>query len=903
MSNDFYNYGNTLIPGDLARAEDVANEFIAAQSGFDKLPKPRSDVKGFAEVFHVEPATEATHAATWGQLKEIEAEAEAHRDAAQAAQALAETAQQAAEDAEDGAVTAKNGAEAALASLNGEVAAAAESAAQALASKNLAADWASKAVGQTVDGAGTRSALHYADLAKQWAEAGYGVNVEGTQKSAKHWAIEAQAIVSGARQYIGHWDASGGTMPIASPTVGDAGKYWIITVGGTLPVVGAVGVGWELAINDDLDYQAANLTAGMVTSVNGKTGPTVTLTPADIGAAASSHSHSEYLQKADNLAALTDKPTARTNLGLGTASTLNFGTGSGQVPVRDSNGNIPGNITGAALTATSANRLTSAVPINVTGDVSGTTTADLSGPVSLVLTVADDSHNHSAVASMTAYAAPFDSGNRNPRDYFDAGLCAVFVKGGTVDPASGWPVNYGKLLNIPGYRGDRDGGAMQILVPYGNSMTANGRALIRTGSYDSANEGWSSWTELMDKDLADGLYLGKSEAAASATRLATGRTITLTGDATGVSPSFNGTANISINVTIPAATLLTKIKTVDGASSGLDADTLDGLHASSFARSDAVINQALTADTWTTARTLTLNGDITEASASVDGSANVTIPISIPAATLLTKIKTVDGPASGLDADTLDGFEATAFMRVGDTAARATTADRLTTGRTVNVSGDVTGTAQTFDGLSNISIPVTLSASTVLSKLLTVDGPTSGIYAQQAASGDKLTTSRTISLAGDASGSVAFDGSANVSLSVTLNAAQTLTRLKTVDGSGSGLDADLLDGLNSTDFVQGSALQGLGLQTYSSVNGVTSVAVGTAFSGDGLYLVTVGNTSIPSETTDVLFPYHAGRRSSASGALRVGAYVFAIQIDQNGNLSTTDIVNPNHVIKRVARMV
>jgi len=74
------------------------------------------------------------------------------------------------------------------------------------------------------------------------------------------------------------------------------------------------------------------------------------------------------------------------------------------------------------------------------------------------------------------------------------------------------------------------------------------------------------------------------------------------------------------------------VKTVDGVGSGLDADTVDSLHANEFATAEqgAKADAALPAASYT-------------------------------AEDILTKIETVDGADSGLDADLLDGQHASAF--------------------------------------------------------------------------------------------------------------------------------------------------------------------------------------------------------------------------------------------------
>ena len=644
MSNDYYEHPETFIPGDLARAEDVENEFKRVQSGFELLPDPRSDGEGFTAAIFVGQATQDGHAANWGQLKELEELAEAHKNAAQQAQIASETAEQGAETAEQGAQTAEQNALSHANDASGSAADALSQANNAAAQAVLASQWAVK-IDAPITG-GQYGARYYSNLAKEWAS-GQG-DVEPGLKSAKGYAEEAAAIVAGARTYVGLWDASGGTYPILTPQPGDSGKYWIIEAAGTL-ALGAVGVGWELSINDNLTYEAANLLPqNLVSQVNGKTGPNVTLTQADIpdiattylpatsytpadvldklktvdGAGSeldadtldgfqasafvpnSSYTATDVLNKiktvdgsgsgldADTLdgqqasafypasgvstfgAALIDDASAsaaRSTLGLGTAATQNTGTGAGAIPIRDGSGNVPGNVTGNAATAT---KLASARTINITGDGSGSATFDGSGNVNIPLAIGDDSHNHTSVQNWGNYVAPFNNAANTPRTFFAAGLCRAFVRS-----ADGWPVSNATVLNIPSYTGTQDGGALQILTPYQSGQTANNNIMWRVGLYD--NSGWTSWKSGLDKDFADTLYLGSTATAAAATKLAAARTISLTGDATG-STTFDGSANRSISASLVAANVLNKLKTVDGAGSGLDADLLDGVQGSGY---------------------------------------------------------------------------------------------------------------------------------------------------------------------------------------------------------------------------------------------------------------------------------------------------------------------------------
>lgn len=171
------------------------------------------------------------------------------------------------------------------------------------------------------------------------------------------------------------------------------------------------------------------------------------------------------------------------------------------------------------------------------------------------------------------------------------------------------------------------------------------------------------------------------------------------------------------------------------------------------------------------------------------------------ASDVLTKIKTVDGSGSGLDADKLGGIQGSQFLR-SDTADTMTGSLTIDTGDQAlwtvdNGTGNSwrgrighknsTGDTSAFLGSHNSKAVVAAhnNALTAWDDLYvnTVDGSTGGyvrmptntyIAGQKAfhdgyhPNADKWTTARTLSLTGDVSGSVSWDGSGNASLSTTV---------------------------------------------------------------------------------------------------------------------------------------
>ena len=151
-----------------------------------------------------------------------------------------------------------------------------------------------------------------------------------------------------------------------------------------------------------------------------------------------------------------------------------------------------------------------------------------------------------------------------------------------------------------------------------------------------------------------------------------------------------------------AADVLTKIKTVDGAGSGLDADTVDGQQASAFQPASSAINTS-NIGSQSVSNADTVDGQ--HASAFATAAQGVKADNALPAASytaadVLAKVKTVDGVGSGLDADTVDSLHANEFA----TAAQGAKADA--------------------------ALPAaSYTAEDILTKIETVDGADSGLDA------------------------------------------------------------------------------------------------------------------------------------------------------------------------------
>jgi hypothetical protein len=221
------------------------------------------------------------------------------------------------------------------------------------------------------------------------------------------------------------------------------------------------------------------------------------------------------------------------------------------------------------------------------------------------------------------------------------------------------------------------------------------------------------------------------------------------------------------------------------------------------------------AKSWTTARTLTLSGDAS-GSVSWDGSANATLSVTVADDSHNHVISNVDGLQTALngklstsgtaaDSELLDGKDSSQSQSVNTVAVR-------------NASGELF--AYYFNGTGTFS----------------TTGITSGM--------GRFTGTNGTDTYGRSYTAAAARTLLNVEDGATADqtASEILTAIKTVDGSTSGLDADLLDGNHASAFYLATNPSG-----YTTNTG-TIVETGTSFSGTYPVYFRIGENNAYSHT-------------------------------------------------------
>jgi cytoskeletal protein CcmA (bactofilin family) len=265
----------------------------------------------------------------------------------------------------------------------------------------------------------------------------------------------------------------------------------------------------------------------------------------------------------------------------------------------------------------------------------------------------------------------------------------------------------------------------------------------------------------------------------------------------------------------------------------------------SYDGSNIITVAGATADTLTTARTISLTGDIS-GSVSFDGSQDVSISTTIGANAVAlgtdttgNYVATIAGTAGEIDVSGSGSESAAITLSLPDqitanTSGNAATATALETARTI---GGVS-----FDGTANINLPGVNTQG---------NQDTTG----NAATATALETARNFSLTGDVSASsVSFDGSGNVELTTTIQPNSVALGTDTTGNYVAGIS-----GTANEISVSGSGSENstvtIGLPDDVTVTGQLNVGENLVVSGnthiDGNLTVEGSTTYISSSTVNV----------------------------------------------------
>jgi hypothetical protein len=223
------------------------------------------------------------------------------------------------------------------------------------------------------------------------------------------------------------------------------------------------------------------------------------------------------------------------------------------------------------------------------------------------------------------------------------------------------------------------------------------------------------------------------------------------------------------------------------------------------------------------------------------------------------KQATITGAATTIDDTNLTASRALVSDGSGKVAVSAVTSTEL--GYLDGVSSDIQN--QLNSKLDSTSY----TASDVLTKIKTVDGSGSGLDADlldgQSSAYYAVESTRSTNAAALAAGIATKLNSSSYT------ASDVLTKIKTVDGSGSGLDADLLDGQSSAYYA---------VESTRSSNAAELAAAIAGVSGAGAF-----------PTGDYGLLDAANAATDAFGSVTAGLTSFDMLTDPSGSLSTEDL--------------
>lgn len=582
--------------------------------------------------------------------------------------------------------------------------------------------------------------------------------------------------VLGQLEYIGTYSFSGGM-----PTATQKGQYWIASADGNGYITGDWAV-WNGTSFDKVDNTDA------VATVAGRTG-NVVLTKNDVG-----------LNNVDNTSDANKPVSTAQQTALNLKANIASPTFTGTVTAPAITGALNGN-------ASTATKLATARTISLTGDVTGSVSFDGSANVSIPVVVENDSHEHTELIAIDNMSIkPNATGINNKK-----AIKAFFTSKEGLTGASG--TDYQDLIVLDTYV-DFSGGYVNALAFDKSSKTI---------THYQSSQSSDTWGTGRDLAYTDSSITGN---AATATKLQTTRSISLTGDVTGT-VNFDGSADASITTTIAANSVALGTDTTGNYVAGLTQGTgitVSGTAGEGWSPTVAITNVG-TAGTYTKVTT-NAQGQVTAgAQMTLEDIPDSTFKKSVRCATTANLAATYASNVltmSAVGVTTIDGITvalndrilikdqttalqngiyrvstlgtasvATVFTRVADADATSELASALVAVDSGTVNGGrlfdndlkTTDTIGTTDVTFNLVVDTGFASTVVGSTPGTAAIGTSTSYARadhvhpvqttitgNASTATTLQTARTIGVSGDVTGTAtSFNGSANITIPLTLS--------------------------------------------------------------------------------------------------------------------------------------